>query len=63
LASVTVPAIEEVVGIMVVPLRDTDLATVAEKVSPGLLVFELNVPPRRTDNVVPAGTTIGGGGG
>ena len=62
LASVTVPETEELAGIALAPWTDTDLARLPEKSSPALLVFELNALPRRTDSVVPAGTTIGGGG-
>ena len=58
-----VPETDDPAGIALSPRTETELASVPVKPSPGLLVLELTALPRRTDNVVPAGTTIGGGGG
>ena len=58
-----VPVTEDPAGIARTPPTDTELASVPLKPSPAFAVFELKPLVRVTDNVVPAGTTIGGGGG
>ena len=62
-ASTTVPVAEAPARITVTPLIDTGLATVAEKLSPGTLIFDPSAEVVVTAMCVPAGITIGGGGG
>ena len=57
------PLTDEPAGIALTPPTVTELASVPLKPCPGLLSLELRPLARVTDNVVPAGTTIGGGGG
>lgn len=63
LASVTVPLTGDPAGIALTPPTDTEWDSVPLNPCPVVLSLELNPLPRLTDNVVPAGTTIGGGGG
>ena len=56
-ASTTVPRASAPDGMTVVPSTSMGGATVALNDCPGLLIFEPTASPRRTVNIVPAGTT------
>src|SRR5437868_13010148 len=58
-ASTTVPVALAPAGMRTLPSRSTGLATVAEKLCPGWLIFEPTDSPSRTVITAPAGITAG----